>query len=104
MASASSRSPLLWTVPGPALLFCPGHRADRFDKALAAADGMILDLADAVGPGDKPAARAAVVEALDRDASDAPWPSTWEIADYGVLGDLVTVARQLQDEIVARKN
>ncbi len=43
------------------LLFVPGHRADRFDKALAAgADAVIVDLEDAVAPADKPAARAAL--------------------------------------------
>ncbi|MEV4776851.1 HpcH/HpaI aldolase/citrate lyase family protein [Microbacterium sp. LWH12-1.2] len=42
---------------GPALLFCPGDRGDRYEKALAAADSVILDLEDAVAPDDKPAAR-----------------------------------------------
>lgn len=43
------------------LLFVPGNRADRFDKALAAgADVVIIDLEDAVSPADKPAARDAV--------------------------------------------
>ncbi|MEQ3554002.1 CoA ester lyase [Pseudonocardia nematodicida] len=49
---------------GPALLFCPGDRPDRFGKALAAADSVILDLEDAVGPDAKDAARDAVVAAL----------------------------------------
>lgn len=49
---------------GPALLFCPGDRPDRFAKALAAADAVILDLEDAVGPDDKDGARDAVVAAL----------------------------------------
>jgi len=45
------------------LLFVPGHRPDRFDKALAAgADAVIIDLEDAVAPPDKRAAR----EALQR--------------------------------------
>ncbi len=43
-------------------LFVPGDRPDRFDKAAAAgADVVIVDLEDAVAPGDKDAARAAVV-------------------------------------------
>jgi citrate lyase subunit beta / citryl-CoA lyase len=43
------------------LLFVPGSRPERFDKALAAgADAVILDLEDAVAPADKPAARQAV--------------------------------------------
>jgi citrate lyase subunit beta/citryl-CoA lyase len=44
------------------LLFVPGTRPDRFDKALASgADRVILDLEDAVAPDDKAAARAAIV-------------------------------------------
>ncbi|GAB6856586.1 HpcH/HpaI aldolase/citrate lyase family protein [Microbacterium xylanilyticum] len=51
---------------GPALLFCPADRDDRYAKALAAADGVILDLEDAVAPDDKPAARERLVaSALD---------------------------------------
>lgn len=42
-------------------LFVPGHRAERFDKALASgADAVVLDLEDAVAPDDKPRARAAI--------------------------------------------
>jgi citrate lyase subunit beta/citryl-CoA lyase/(S)-citramalyl-CoA lyase len=41
------------------LLFVPGSRSDRFGKAVAAgADGVIIDLEDAVLPGDKAKARA----------------------------------------------
>ncbi|MFE6968959.1 HpcH/HpaI aldolase/citrate lyase family protein [Isoptericola sp. NPDC057653] len=53
---------------GPALLFCPADRPDRFAKALDRADAAILDLEDAVAPGRKEAARAALVETpLDPD-------------------------------------
>lgn len=48
---------------GPALLFCPGDRPDRFQKAADRADAVILDLEDAVGPDTKGAARDAVVAA-----------------------------------------
>ena len=48
---------------GPALLFCPGDRPDRFGKAADRADGVILDLEDAVAAHAKDAARRAVVEA-----------------------------------------
>jgi citrate lyase subunit beta/citryl-CoA lyase len=47
---------------GPALLFCPADRPDRFAKALDRADAVILDLEDAVAPAAKPAARAALAE------------------------------------------
>lgn len=46
---------------GPALLFCPGDRPDRYAKAAAAADSVIIDLEDAVALADKPSARASVV-------------------------------------------
>ena len=49
---------------GPTLLFCPGHRPDRFEKALAAADSVILDLEDATPADRKVEARGRVIEAL----------------------------------------
>ncbi len=53
---------------GPAVLFCPASRPDRYGKAAAAADTVILDLEDAVAPADKPAARIALAEhPLDPD-------------------------------------
>ena len=42
---------------GPALLFCPADRPERFAKAAERADAVILDLEDAVAPGDKEKAR-----------------------------------------------
>jgi citrate lyase subunit beta/citryl-CoA lyase len=52
-------------------LFVPGNRPERFEKARAAgADAVILDLEDAVGPDDKPAARTAVLAAVSGGASD----------------------------------
>ena len=39
--------------PGPAWLFCPADRPERFAKAAAAADVVILDLEDGVAPRDK---------------------------------------------------
>jgi citrate lyase beta subunit len=44
------------------ILFVPGHRPDRFEKALATgADAVVIDLEDAVPPAEKAAARAAVL-------------------------------------------
>jgi citrate lyase subunit beta/citryl-CoA lyase len=70
-------------VRGPALLFCPGDRPERFDKAVKLADAVILDLEDAVGPDNKPTARLNVVDALHRldhdkvivrvNAPSTPW-------------------------------
>jgi len=53
-------------LPGPALLFCPADRPDRYAKALAAADAVILDLEDGVGADRKDMARDALV-ATDLD-------------------------------------
>lgn len=51
---------------GPALLFCPADRPERFAKAADRADAVILDLEDAVAPGAKVAARGALIDtALD---------------------------------------
>ena len=49
-----------WVAPGPAFLFCPADRPERFAKAAAAADVVILDLEDGVAPDRKEEARAAV--------------------------------------------
>jgi citrate lyase subunit beta / citryl-CoA lyase len=68
--------------PLRSLLFVPGSRPDRFDKALAAgASRVILDLADAAAPGDKDAAREAVLRFVQPghsvivriNAADTPW-------------------------------
>ena len=75
-------------------LFVPGNRPDRFDKARASgADAVILDLEDAVSPGDKDRARANVREwvALHQEAAprlvvrinDAATP--WFDADLDLL-------------------
>jgi citrate lyase subunit beta/citryl-CoA lyase len=53
-------------APGPVPLFCPADRPERFEKALAAADAVILDLEDGVGPARKEIARAAIRDALSR--------------------------------------
>jgi citrate lyase subunit beta / citryl-CoA lyase len=69
-------------MPTRSLLFVPGNRPDRFDKALAAgADAVIIDLEDAVAPQDKPRAREAVRQWLDPrqpvlvriNAADTSW-------------------------------
>ena len=53
---------------GPALLFCPADRPERFAKAMERADAVILDLEDAVASSAKTAARGALIESeLDPD-------------------------------------
>lgn len=51
---------------GPAWLFCPADRPERYGKAAAVADVVILDLEDGVAAADRPAAR----EALRRNPLD----------------------------------
>jgi citrate lyase subunit beta / citryl-CoA lyase len=51
-------------APGPVPLFCPADRPERFEKALAAADAVILDLEDGVGSARKDVARTAIRDAL----------------------------------------
>ncbi|TFD48786.1 CoA ester lyase [Cryobacterium frigoriphilum] len=46
---------------GPALLFCPADRPERYAKASERADAVIIDLEDAVAPVGRAAARAALV-------------------------------------------
>jgi (S)-citramalyl-CoA lyase len=47
------------------LLFVPGSRPERFDKALASgADLVVIDLEDAVGPTDKDRARQSAIAAI----------------------------------------
>jgi citrate lyase subunit beta / citryl-CoA lyase len=56
------------TQTGPAWLFCPADRPERFEKAAAAADVVILDLEDGVAAKDRDAARTALIETpLDPD-------------------------------------
>lgn len=56
------------TQTGPAWLFCPADRPERFEKAAAAADVVILDLEDGVAAKDRAAARTALVDTpLDPD-------------------------------------
>ena len=50
-----------WAPSGPAWLFCPADRPERYDKAAARADVVILDLEDAVGAADKAGARESLI-------------------------------------------
>ncbi|MBN6829136.1 CoA ester lyase, partial [Micrococcus luteus] len=48
---------------GPAVMFTPADRSERYATALERADAVILDLEDAVTPEARPAARDAVAAA-----------------------------------------
>jgi citrate lyase subunit beta / citryl-CoA lyase len=77
------------------LLFVPGDRPDRMVKALGSgADALILDLEDSVAPANKPAAREAIADFLDRTERSTklfvrinPCDSAFFVDDLaGVLG------------------
>jgi citrate lyase subunit beta/citryl-CoA lyase len=51
-------------VMGPALLFCPADRPERFQKAAERSDAVIIDLEDAVAAPDKQRARGAILAQL----------------------------------------
>ncbi|GAF47472.1 HpcH/HpaI aldolase/citrate lyase family protein [Rhodococcus wratislaviensis] len=55
---------------GPAILFCPADRPDRYAKALARADAVIIDLEDAVSADRKAIARAALRKELPNLPAD----------------------------------
>ena len=56
---------------GPALLFCPADRPERYQKASERSDAVIVDLEDAVAPADKQRARGAILAQLG-SAGDVP--------------------------------
>lgn len=69
---------------GPALLFCPADRPDRYAKAAERADTVIYDLEDAVGPDGKVSARQELEQFLHAgetssvvriNATHSPWYS-----------------------------
>lgn len=88
-------------------LFVPAHRADRLPKALASgADAVIVDLEDAVAPGDKDGARAALDAALASRAPAEPGRRTPELwvrvnaADPWCNDDLALCARHAAVQVV----
>ena len=58
-------------VMGPALLFCPADRPERFQKAAERSDAVIIDLEDAVAAPDKKRARGAILAQLG-SSGDGP--------------------------------
>jgi citrate lyase subunit beta / citryl-CoA lyase len=85
------------------LLFVPGDRPDRFEKAVASeADIVVIDLEDSVAPGAKATARAAVAKwiapehevMLRINACDTPWfkDDLALVAERGILGVMLPKA------------
>lgn len=76
---------------GPAILFCPADRPDRYQKAVDRADAVIIDLEDAVAPADKQDARQALrASTLDPARTIVrvnPVDSEFFVADMLALAD-----------------
>lgn len=76
---------------GPAWLFCPADRPERFAKAAAVADIVILDLEDGVAAADKATARKALVDTPLDPSTTVVRINAADTADYAA--DLEALAR-----------
>src|SRR3954471_1186427 len=86
------------------LLFVPGDRPDRMEKALkAGADALILDLEDAVAAGAKPGARRAVADFLAANGPAGIWVRVNPLDSAENEKDLVAVLPAHPDGIVLPK-
>ena len=88
------------------LLFVPGDRPDQMIKALGtSADALILDLEDAVAPGAKGTARAAVAEFLGNRSTGGPtlFVRINPLDSDHCAGDLELLAGVLPDGVVLPK-
>jgi citrate lyase subunit beta/citryl-CoA lyase len=86
------------------LLFVPGDRPDRMEKALASgADALILDLEDAVSAANKATARAAIRDFLARERSAALFVRINPLDSGMADDDLAAVADARPDGIVLPK-
>ena len=87
------------------LLFVPGDRPERFDKAAASgADAVILDLEDAVMPARRAFARAEVARWLAGGSRAVPaWVRINPVATEDALADLTAVIAGRPDGIVLPK-
>jgi citrate lyase subunit beta / citryl-CoA lyase len=82
---------MTFEAAGPAWLFCPADRPDRFAKAAAVADVVILDLEDGVAAADKESARRALVDTLLDPEKTVVRVNAADTADY--QADLETLSR-----------
>jgi citrate lyase subunit beta/citryl-CoA lyase len=86
------------------LLFAPGNHARRVEKALSLrADGVILDLEDAVAVSEKPATRAMVVEALGKPRAGRLYVRVNALTTEWCHGDIVAVVQAGLDGIILPK-
>ena len=92
---------------GPGWLFCPADRPERFAKAAAAADVVILDLEDGVAEADKPAARKALQDTpLDPERtvvrSTRPAPTSMPLDLDALAGTAYTTVMLSKTESAAQ--
>ncbi|MGA9583317.1 MAG: CoA ester lyase [Allosphingosinicella sp.] len=86
------------------LLFVPGDRPDRMEKALrAGADALILDLEDSVAPAAKPEARRHVAEFLNTHSSAKLWVRINPLDSDESDRDLAAILSSHPDGIVLPK-
>ena len=86
------------------LLFAPGNHARRVEKALGlAADGVILDLEDAVAISEKAATRPVVAGAFDKPRSGKLYVRVNALGTEWCYGDITAVVRAGLDGIVLPK-
>ena len=75
------------------LLFVPGDRSDRFDKALSSgADTVCIDLEDAVGPGKKAMARRDALAFLGEKKKNTPGLRINSLSTLEGLRDVLAIA------------
>ncbi|OOL31482.1 citrate lyase subunit beta [Rhodococcus rhodochrous] len=89
------------SVGGPAWLFCPADRPERFGKAAATADVVILDLEDGVAPGDKDYARRCLQDTLLDPARTVVRLNPAGTADH--LADLEFLAKTPYSRVMLAK-
>lgn len=86
------------------LLFVPGDRPDRMEKALrSGADALILDLEDSVAPSAKPEARRNVAEFLNSHSSAKLWVRINPLGTDEADKDLTAILSSHPDGIVLPK-
>jgi citrate lyase subunit beta / citryl-CoA lyase len=87
------------------MLFVPGDRPDRFEKAVASgADAVILDLEDAVTAASRPRARHDVADYLRAGSRQVPlWVRVNPVGTDDVLPDLAIVAPARPDGVMLPK-
>ncbi len=99
--AATSRTPGDSRALGPALLFCPADRPERYPKAAAAADAVILDLEDAVALDDKASAREALIRSDLDPASTIVRLNPAGTAEFD--RDLIALARTSYSRVMLAK-